>query len=83
VCLSATSCTIGEDSGIVAIEDIVEKGASCGFVYLSLRGILVENAIESKCLVLYSLAVGNDAPGELLDRVVLGRIEYPRGTECQ
>lgn len=77
MCLSAARSTVGENRCIVAVENTVKKTAGCIFVDLSLRGILVEDTIEGECLVLDAFALGDDTPGELLDRVVLGRIENP------
>jgi len=75
--LTTTGSTIGEDSSVVAVENIVEERPGSRFVDLALRGILVKNAIEGECLVLDAFSVGHNTPGKLLDRVVFWRIEYP------
>lgn len=78
MCLSAACGAIGKDRCIVTVKDAVEKAAGGGFVHLSLRGILVKDTVEGECLVFDAFAIGDNASGELLDRVVLGRIEDPR-----
>lgn len=74
--LSAPRRTVSEYRGIVPIKDIIEKASGGGFVNFSLGGVLVENTVEAKGLILYFWSIRNDGFGKLLDRVVFWRVEY-------
>jgi hypothetical protein len=50
--LSATCSTIREDSRIVSIQYAVQQRLRGSFVYVALGDRVVEDAVESECLVL-------------------------------
>lgn len=56
VSLSAACGTIGEHSGIVAVEDAVQEVLCGGFVDFGLGCVVVKDAIECERLVLGSLS---------------------------
>lgn len=51
VSLSAACCTIGEDGGIVAVEDAIEEVLCGGFVDFGLCCVVVKDAIEGEGLI--------------------------------
>lgn len=57
MCLSTARRSVGEHGRIVSVEHAVQQRLGCGLVYISLCGCVVEDTIESVCLVLDSLAL--------------------------
>jgi hypothetical protein len=76
MCLAASSSSVCENSGVVSIEYVVQQTACRSFVDVVLCGVLVENSVKSKCLVLDPFALRQHILGEALDGVVLWRVEY-------
>jgi hypothetical protein len=54
--LSATRCTVGEDGGVVSIQNTVQQRFCCSLVYFSLRCIFIEDPVEAECLIFDSFA---------------------------
>lgn len=52
MCLSATCSAVGEDCRIIAIEYAVEESSSSAFIDIGLCCVFVEDAVESKDLIL-------------------------------
>ena len=77
--LATSGGTVGEYRGVVAVKDAVEELLRCALVHFRLRGVVIEDAVEGKDLVLDLLAGGDDGSGEFLDRVVFWRIKHPCG----
>jgi hypothetical protein len=78
MCLSTASGAIGKDGRIVSVQHAVQQGLGSGLVYIALCSGFVEDAVESEGLVLHSFALGYKVSRELLDGVVLRRIEDAR-----
>lgn len=76
VCLSATRRAISKYCCIVSIQYAVKERFRSRLVYIALRSVLVENSIECKGLVLYSLALRKDCPRKALYGVVFGWVEH-------
>ena len=75
MCLSTSRGAVSEHGGIVSVQDVVQQGLCGGFVDVGLRCGVVEDAVESECLVLDAFALrGIRAPGPV-HGVVLWRVE--------
>lgn len=74
--LATAGGTIGKNCSIVSIQNTVQQGFGGCFVDFCLGGIFVEYSVKGKSLIFDTLSSGDNGAGELLNRVVLGRIEY-------
>lgn len=54
---TTASGAIGEDCGIVSVQDTVEESFRSGFVNIVLVCIVVEDSVEDECLVFHSFAL--------------------------
>ena len=66
---------VGKHRRIVAVQDTIEQRPRAGLVDLALCYILVEDPVEAEFLIFDPPAAGDDGAGELLDRIVFGRVE--------
>lgn len=77
MCFPTSGRTICKYRGIVAVENIIEKASGSRLIDLSLRGVLIEDSVKGKGLVLDTrLSVGDDAPREFLNGVIFGGVEH-------
>jgi hypothetical protein len=75
MCLSASCGAVSEYSGIVSVQDVVQQRLCGRFVDVGLRCGVVEDAVESECLVLDAFALRSiRAPGPV-HGIVLWRVE--------
>src|SRR5690242_18122913 len=75
MCLSAPCGAVSEYGGIVSVQDVVQQRLCGRFVNVGLRCGVVEDAVESECLVLDAFALRSIRASGPVHGIVLWRVK--------